>query len=142
MLDPFAAQLLAFAVKQERLTRSLFFNVASAVKSSIVEGSSLTGAPGQPVGQYGPGYHPGKIGGTLKASWQLVFVTPTQAIVGTNLVYAKPIEEGTNRGRKLTLRSTVGGFHSVAKTITGYERLVAAEAAKLGASNIHGTTPP
>jgi hypothetical protein len=126
----FAKQLKGFAVKQERMTRTLFLNTASAVFDSIVNGSSITGAPGQPVGQYGPGYHPGKVGGTLKASWQLVFVTATQAIIGTKLVYAPPIEEGTNQGRKLTLRSTVGGFHSVAKTITGYSRLVDAEAVK------------
>jgi len=141
-LDPFAKQLLAFSVKQERLTRVVFLNTASAVFNSIVNGSPLTGAPGQPVGQYGPGYHPGKVGGTLKASWQLVFVSPTQAIIGTNLVYAKPIEEGTNRGRQLTLRSTVGGFHSVAKTITGYRKLVEAEAVKAGGSNMSGGATP
>jgi len=130
----FEKNLRKFAVKQERMTRTLFLNVASACKDSIVEGSSITGAPGQPVGQYGPGYHPGLTGGTLKASWQLVFENATTAVIGSKLVYAPPIEEGTNKGRQLTLRSTVGGFHSVAKTITGYRRLVDAEAAKLQGS--------
>ena len=56
-----------------------FVRTVEMTRDSIVEGSAMTGAPGQPVGQYGPGYHPGKVGGNLKASWQVertqIFVT-------------------------------------------------------------------
>ena len=108
--------------------KALFINIASAVKGSIVDGSTITGAPGQPVGQYGVGYHPGKVGGTLKASWVLAFETDVAATISTNVIYAPVIEDNIRNAR---LRSTVGGFHSVKYTLAGFERVVEAEARKV-----------
>lgn len=124
----FDADLARFAAKLRARERAVFVNTVSAVKSSIVDGSAVTGSPGQPVGQYGPGYHPGRVGGTLKASWQVTFESPTSALISTKIAYA-PVIEYNLRGAQL--RSTVGGFHSVAYTVGGFTRLVDAETRKL-----------
>ena len=126
----FESDLAAFMAKTRYKTQAAFVNTCVAVKESIVNGSAITGAPGQPVGQYGPGYHPGMVGGTLKASWQLMFVGATAALIATNVKYAQVIEDNV-RGAKL--RSTVGGFHSVKLTVAGFDRLVDAEVAKVSA---------
>ena len=128
----FSDDLFRFAAKADARGRAVFLNTASAVKDSITDGSAVTGSPGQPVGQYGPGYHKGKVGGTLKASWQLWFDTPETAVIATDTIYAPPIEDGIGKYGPLTLRSTVGGFHSVKMTVAGFERIVDAELKKLG----------
>lgn len=120
----FADGLKAFQVKAERVTSEVFVNSVSSAKDSITDGSTLTGAPGQPVDT-----------GTLKASWQMVMESPTSAIIGTNLVYAPSIEDGVSYahgGKPLVKRSEVGGWHSVALTIAGFQRLVAEEVRKAG----------
>jgi hypothetical protein len=91
---------------------------------SIKLGSPITGSPGQPVGQYGPGYHPGTVGGTLRNSWQMELEAPGRALISSNLIYAAPIEYGIGKFGALRLRSTVGGFHSRAITIAGMQRIV------------------
>ncbi len=97
----------------EAMTRDVFVGVVGELQRSIVEGSELTGAPGQPVDT-----------GALRASWQTVFDSPTAATIGTNLVYAPAIEDGVGEHGPLTLRSPVGGFHSVAHTVTNAGRVV------------------
>lgn len=124
----FESDLEAFKRKMNAKQRVVFFNVASAIFSSIQNGSPVTGSPGQPVGQYGPGYNPGKVGGFLKASWQLTFPAPDKAEIKTDAIYG-PVIEYNIRGAQL--RSTVGGFHSVAITIAGTEKILAVENAKL-----------
>lgn len=103
----------------QRTSDALFANACSAALDSIQNGSAVTGAPGQPVDT-----------GALKASWQLVFEGADHATIGTNLVYALPIEDGVGPHGDLRLRSTVGGFHSVKQTVAGFPRLCEAEAAK------------
>jgi hypothetical protein len=130
-MTAFADSLRRSVLAIEHLEAGVFANVVSAVHESVVEGSLVTGAPGQPVGQYGPGYHPGKVGGTLKNSWQTTFVAPDVAEVSTNIVYAPSIEDGlsyAHGGTPMRLRSTVGGFHSVLLTRLGFGRLVRAAA--------------
>jgi hypothetical protein len=130
--DGWDAGLQQFTVKLERMGDGLLPAVASAAHTSIVDGSPLTGSPGQPVGQYGPGYHPGEVGGTLKASWQLRFPAKDVAEITTNEVYAPHNEYGvTADGRPYTQRSSIGGRHSVALTIAGLDRIVDAEAKRL-----------
>lgn len=107
-----------------------FVNAASHALVSIQSGSPVTGAPGQPVGQYGPGYNQGSVGGTLKASWQLEFDSPTSARISTNIVYARGIEDGVGPHGPITLRSTVGGFHSVKLTVAGFSKILMVEMAK------------
>lgn len=93
--------------------------VGEAVLTSIQTGSSVTGAPGQPVDT-----------GALRLSWQRWYASPTHQIIATNILYAPAIEDGIGRYGPLTLRSQVGGFHSVKLTIAAFHRLVATETAK------------
>lgn len=134
----FASDLAAFVAKLKARNQLVFVNTASAVKTSITEGSPTTGAPGQPVDT-----------GTLKASWQLTWPSTTMAQISTNIAYARVIEDnsrssydpkgvqpdkkkepagGTNRKGP----STVGGHHSVRYTVAGFERLVAVEVRRAG----------
>jgi hypothetical protein len=104
---------------------------ATRVFDSIVEGSELTGAPGQPVDT-----------GNLRNSWQRIPVSRDVTEIVTNTVYAPDIEDGVRRGEvvgvgaddatdgikapdtTLTLRSEVGGFHSVKLTRAAWARIV------------------
>jgi len=130
----FTEDLQAFRDKVERRARHVFVEGTSRVRSSVTDGDPVTGAPGQPVDT-----------GTLKGSWQEQFVEPWRSIVSTNVAYARAIEEGviepherqaytrsdgvevsatTVRGSTITLRSEVGGFHSVKLTRAGWPRIV------------------
>lgn len=124
--------LTHFIVKLDEDAKAVFVNAAAAVQDSIQNGSVITGARGQPVGQYGPGYHEGEVGGTLKASWQMELIDEDHARVYTNEVYAPMNEYGVRPdGLPYRQRSTVGGRHSVALTIAGWQNIVNNEAAKL-----------
>lgn len=114
----FDRDLAAFVAKTEAKRRAVFVNTVSAVKDSVVNGSPITGAPGQPVDT-----------GTLKNSWVAEFDTSESATISTNVEYAPVIEDNL---RGATLRSQVGGFHSVKLTVAGFQRLVDAEVAKVG----------
>ena len=110
----FADDLQRFTLKMRGRTGDVFVGVAAAVKDSIVNGSPITGSPGQPVDT-----------GFLKNSWQLVFDSPTLALIETDTVYAPNIEDGiAASGKQMHLRSAVGGFHSVALTRAGFQRIV------------------
>lgn len=94
--------------------------LAERVFNSIRDGDTATGAPGQPVDT-----------GALYKSWRKRKVARREWEIVSNSPYADVIEE--NR-RGATLRSSVGGFHSVKLTRLGWNRLVAEEVAKLGSS--------
>lgn len=80
----FAADLQRFQVLVAKRSTELMLNLVPALHKSITEGSSVTGAPGQPVDT-----------GALRASWQYEFSpTMTTATIGTNLGYAPVIEYG------------------------------------------------
>ena len=116
----FADDINKFAIKVQTNSQAVFVNTASHAYESIVNGDQLTGAPGQPVDT-----------GALRASWQLTFDSPTDATISTNLAYAPAIEDAVGPHGTLTLRSQVGGFHSLALTVAGMSRIVAAETAKV-----------
>ncbi|HEY4303007.1 MAG TPA: hypothetical protein VGM82_00965 [Gemmatimonadaceae bacterium] len=99
--------------------RALFVNTASRVYESIVNGSAVTGAPGQPVDT-----------GFLRTSWILEFVDKDTARISTKCVYASVIEDNL-RGAVFKNR----GPHSVKLTKAGFAQLVAYERAKLGAGD-------
>lgn len=121
----FADDLSRFSLLAEDRTKEMVTGIGLEAHRSHVEGSELTGAPGQPVGQYGPGYHPGEVGGALKASWQLWFPDEFTAISATNSEYALPNEDGvTADGRTYSHRSTVGGRHSHKLTMDNMDRIV------------------
>lgn len=119
----FQGDLDAFTAKLDQRQRDLFVGVATETLRSIKSGSPLTGAPGQPVDT-----------GALINSWLLTFESAVAASISTHLVYAPLIEDGISRfGRSLTLRSQVGGFHSVKLTRAGFQRIVEHVAMQLGA---------
>jgi hypothetical protein len=122
-MSRFADQLRAFAAKAERITRDTFVNTTTEVQRSVVEGSEVTGAPGQPVDT-----------GTLKNSFTPEFTSDSTWQTTTNLAYAPYIEDGVRPdGVTLTLRSAVGGFHNVKLTRAGWERIIETAAKQAGA---------
>jgi hypothetical protein len=119
----FADDINAFTAKVQARTQDVFVRAAEIARDSIVDGSPITGAPGQPVDE-----------GTLKQSWTLEFESPTSALIasgGPAEAYNWQIEEGEREGRALMLRSKVGGFHSVKATVAGMNRIVAAATAEV-----------
>lgn len=114
-----------FVVKLENIGNGLLPAVAAAAHESVVNGSPVTGAPGQPVDT-----------GNLRASWQLAFPSPEVAEITTKTVYAPHNEYGvTEDGRPYTQKSPVGGRHSVALTITNFDKLVEHEVKRLAGGN-------
>lgn len=109
----FGDDLRLFAAKVEQRQRDVFQSTVLEVKRSVQEGSELTGAPGQPVDT-----------GNLRASWQATFPEQWVGEVSTAVEYAEPIEEGVGPHGPMTLRSAVGGFHSVKLTRAGWDRIV------------------
>ena len=94
--------------------RQTFVAATEEVHKSITIGSAITGAPGQPVDT-----------GQLRGSWVPRFLGPWQWRDTTNTVYAPGIEDGIGPHGQITLRSSVGGFHSVKMTRTGWPSIVA-----------------
>ncbi len=117
-MTAFGDDLNRFVQFAERQTRDVFVHATEEVQRSVVEGSTLTGAPGQPVRT-----------GALRASWIGEFLSETLWRLSTNMAYAEAIEDGgSERGRfnpaRGAPRSEVGGYHSVAHTIAGWPRIV------------------
>lgn len=120
----FESDIGRFTDKLRRRVEATFVGSTEEVQRSIQDGSSITGAPGQPVDT-----------SALRDSWTPRLEIPFLWRTTTNIEYAPAIEEGqqqpytTSRGtqvipRPMTLRSKVGGFHSVLKTRTGWVRIV------------------
>jgi len=120
----FTDDLKAFAAKVEQRQREIFTGCVDEVHGSITEGSPVTGAPGQPVDT-----------GNLINSWEETFPEQWVGQSATSVRYARAVEEGqqapytTEAGtevtpRPMTLRSGVGGFHSVKMTRAGWGRIV------------------
>lgn len=116
--DSFGAELTTFLLKVKARAPAVFVNTVAAIQDSIQHGSAATGSPGQPVDT-----------GNLLGSWRTDFESSTVATISTNVEYAPTIEDNT-RGAKL--RSQVGGFHSVALTRAGFQRVVDIETVKAG----------
>ena len=109
----FADDIRAFNRKIETQERDIFTGVVDLAHESIVEGSQVTGAPGQPVDT-----------GALKGSWIKSYPSKDEAVISTNVEYAPYIEDGRNDRGEFTLRSEVGGFHSLALTLASFQRIV------------------
>jgi hypothetical protein len=113
-MTTFSQSLQGFSVKITRMEREVFHGVTEEVQRSIVEGSELTGAPGQPVDT-----------GALRASWTPQFVSDTEWRTTTHLKYAPGIEDGiSSHGTPITFHSQVGGAHSVWQTRRGFSHIV------------------
>jgi hypothetical protein len=83
--------------------------------TSIVEGSSLTGAPGQPVGVSGSPED-----GKLRDSFELALPNPYEFTVLTDVGYAPDVEDNV---RNVQFHNH--GPHSVKRTISSFDRIVA-----------------
>lgn len=105
----FEAQIQAFEAKVDDRLRRVFNGCAIELQRSVVEGSEITGAPGQPVDT-----------GYLKSSWIGQFTDSWRWLLTTGASYAKHIEEAVG----LHLRSEVGGFHSISLTRGGWQKIV------------------
>ncbi len=104
----FSDDLKSFSVKLQTRNREVFVGCVEEVTRSIVEGSEITAAPGQPVDT-----------GNLRASWHTAYESPSQATVSTNVEYAPYVEENV---RGVTFKNH--GPHSVALTVAGFGRIV------------------
>ncbi|HEY4133503.1 MAG TPA: hypothetical protein VGM50_22985 [Gemmatimonadaceae bacterium] len=107
-------------VKVQVRSRAAFARVASRAYESIQVGSELTGSKGQPVDH-----------GELRASYQLLFPSPTTAAITTDSPYARQNEDGIARpgGGPYRQKSPVGGRWSIALTVAALPRIIEAEAA-------------
>lgn len=115
----FLSDIARHQLNRDRRYRKIFIACTEEVTRSVVEGSEITGAPGQPV-QFG----------TLKGSWIPSFPAPDVWRLVTKLVYAPVIEVLP----EASIRSPVGGTRSVAKTITGWPKIVEVVGRRLGAT--------
>jgi hypothetical protein len=104
----FASDLNGFANLVERRTKAAFVMCATEVQRSVVEGSEITGAPGQPVDT-----------GNLRDSWIPEFVSDTHWQTTTKVEYAPHVEDNV-RG----VQHRNHGPHSVKLTVAGWQRIV------------------
>lgn len=100
--------LTRFVLKLEQNSRAVFADIVGKTHESIVDGSALTGAPGQPVDT-----------GNLRTSWNTTFESEAVAVIQTKVEYAPFVEYNT---RNVTFRNH--GPHSVAMTRSGFQRIV------------------
>lgn len=107
--------LAAFRLKVRQRLLDVHVQSYLLALESVTEGSAITSAPGQPVDT-----------ANLKGSWPANshIVGPMDALVITNVDYAPAVEEGIGPHGPMTLRSPVGGFHSVAITRANWQRIV------------------
>lgn len=120
-MSAFLTQLKNFNVKARRQVLNAFVFATEELRRSVTIGSEVTGAPGQPVKT-----------GNLRSSWIGDFVGPTSWLLSTNVEYAVYIEDGGNSYGPFTLRSQVGGFHSVKLTVSNWDRVVEFAALRAG----------
>lgn len=118
MTMSFKQQLDRIVLKTKKKEKALFQAIDAHVGRSILVGSSVTGAPGQPVKT-----------GALLASWKRKSsIKARRSEYISRLYYAGIIEDNA---RGATLRSEVGGFHSVRFTRLGWQAIVKHELAKI-----------
>lgn len=109
----FADDFKRFQVKVSKRGQDIHNRACDLAFQSIVNGSEITGAPGQPVDT-----------GFLRGSWLNVFDGRYRREIVTKTVYAPIIEDGISHGQQMQLHSKRGGFHSVALTRLGWDKLV------------------
>jgi len=109
----FQNALRQFSRNAEQRVRDCGQFAFQEVTRSVVRGSELTGAPGQPVDT-----------GFLRSSWIGRTIAPNVRELTTNVAYAPFIEDGGNDRGRFALRSEVGGFHSVKLTRAGWPAIV------------------
>jgi hypothetical protein len=112
----FKDQTQAFSVKTFRMAKDVFVGCTEVVHESITTGHVVTAAPGQPVQS-----------GALLNSWTPQFIDANTWQDTTHLSYAPSIEDlvsYAHGGTPITIRSAVGGGHSVKMTRVAWSRIV------------------
>jgi hypothetical protein len=116
----FSDDLRRFTAKAETNIRDVHAGTVVRLHESITVGSPVTGSPGQPVDF-----------GNLVRSWGIEDEGDARSLISTPMEYAPGIEDGIGPHGPLTLRSAVGGFHSLKHTIAGAQRVVELEAQRV-----------
>jgi len=104
----FSADLKRYRQKYQKRTRDVFHRVVDLLYESVVNGSGLTGAPGQP-----------RDTGALALSWTVVYESPTRAVISSNSEYAIVIEDNP---RGVTFQNH--GPHSVKLSRAAFAAIV------------------
>lgn len=105
----FAEGIREFQKELERKARLLDREVGRLLFKSIVSGSAVTGAPGQPVDDR-----------DLKESWESVREGEFVTVIFSSSIYAPFIESGHYKQKSAT-----GGPHSFKLTVASFDKLVA-----------------
>lgn len=97
----------------DKRIKSIHDDLVQALRDSIVAGSAVTGAPGQPED-------------LRHGQWQIVDWGPLSSQISTFDTSAPSVEDGISHfnGHPIHLHSPIGGFHSVALSVQGSERLL------------------
>ena len=114
-MTDFDKEITQFIVTVDQNLKDVFAEMVGTTHESIVDGSALTGAPGQPVDT-----------GNLRTSWNAQFVSDTEAVVQTNVEYAPYVEDNVNN-----VRFKNHGPHSVKMTIAAFQKIADASAQKV-----------
>lgn len=119
----FALDMAAMGASLRADVDKMFDDSVNLAAESIVNGSAITGAPGQPVEE-----------DVLRKSWVTDKLSPTHATVTTDNPYAESNEDGIARPGMgpYRLLSPTGGRWSISKTVAGWGRIVDAAIAKQG----------
>ncbi len=112
-MTSFSDQVRGFAGKVRSDNEAVVAACGVIVQSEVTVGGPISSAPGQPVRS-----------GALRLSFIPEFITPLHWRTSTNLPYAEAIENGVGPHGPLTLRSSVGGFRSVAHIAHNFDRIV------------------
>ena len=112
----FTKDLADFMKKLDRRMDAVFLDAVGVALESIKIGHAISGAPGQPVQT-----------GNLLNSWDQKVHSKTTATLFSTADYAEHIEEGIG----MTVRSAVGGFHSVKMTVAAWSRIMNASVEKV-----------
>jgi hypothetical protein len=129
----FTDEVRVFALKVDAKSKDVITEAGVEVQRSLVEGSEITGAPGQPVDT-----------GFLRSSFIPERISEFEWQTTTNVSYAPVIEYGIREafdprgeGRPYHLRgsgkSLVGGSHSVALTRASWARIADVATARVAA---------
>lgn len=119
MSSTFAQDLIAFSEKCDQRYKDVFLACTVEVQRSVVEGSEITGAPGQPIDT-----------GNLRASFIGEHLPDGAWQLTTNVEYAPFVEENVN-----DVQFKNHGAHSIALTRAGYQRIVDLVTGRVAADN-------
>jgi hypothetical protein len=113
------SRLPEFARTLDRSEKEIFDGIVDLAYESVVNGSLITGSPGQPSDLRDADPATGK-------DWVKEYDGDFSAVIGNADKSALSVEDGFSHkhGKPLTkLHSDVGGFQSVALTVNGYDKI-------------------